>query len=113
MEYIENPFRAGEYALCINETFPVVATTEENKSIIGSVPMRHPKKGEICCVDETLGEFIRFDEYDDNNESSPDYGWKWWKHTHFKKLTLQEVEEHYESIGKKTKEWFDKILLEK
>ena len=113
MAYIENPFKTGEYALCINENFPVVATTDEDKSIIGKQPTRHPKKGEICCVDEILGEYLRFDEYDDHDESSPDYGWKWWKHTHFKKMTMQEVEDHYEQIGKETKQWFDKVLLEK
>lgn len=78
MAYIENPFRTGQYAQCINDNFPVVETTGD-KSQIGTHPLTHPKKGEICCVDEILGEFLRFDEYDCNDETSIDYGYKWWK----------------------------------
>lgn len=111
MAYIENPFKVNQYVLCINDDFPVMATTDNDKSIIGTHPLRHPSKGEICCVDELLGEYLRFDEYDDNDENSPDYGWKWWKHTRFKAVTKQEVENHYEQVGKNVKEWFDKIIL--
>lgn len=110
MAYIENPFKVGDYALCINDKFPIVETTRD-KTQIGTYPSEHPKKGEICCVDEILGEFLRFDEYDCNDESSPDYGWKWWKHTHFKLLTNQEVEEHYEKVGRGIKHWFDSFLV--
>lgn len=109
MSYIENPFTVGQYALCINENFPVVETTGD-KSQIGTQPISHPKRGEICCVDEILGEYLRFDEHDCNDPNNPDYGWKWWKHTHFKPLTKQEVEEHYEKVGQGVKQWFDGLL---
>jgi len=60
--------------------------------------------------DEILGEYLRFDEHDCNDPNNPDYGWKWWKHTHFKPLTQQQVEEHYEKVGQGVKEWFDTLL---
>ncbi len=99
MAYIENPFKVNQYALCINDNFPVIETTGD-KSLIGTQATVHPKEGEICCVDEILGEYLRFDEYDCNDETNPDYGWKWWHHIHFKPLTNQEVEEHYEKMGR-------------
>lgn len=109
MAYIENPFLAGQYVVCISENFPVVETTGD-KSQIGTQPLIHPKKGEICCVDEILGEYLRFDEYDCNDETNPNYGWKWWKHTNFRRITEQEVEQHYQKVAQDVKEWFDKLL---
>lgn len=41
MAYIENPFTVGQYALCINENFPVVETTGDI-SQIGTQPINHP-----------------------------------------------------------------------
>jgi len=109
MAYIENRFKVGQYALCINDNFPIVETTGD-KSQIGINPITFPKKGEICCVDEILGEFLRFDEYDCNDETKLDYGWRWWIHTHFKPITQEEVEHHYAEIAKGVKVWFDGIL---
>ena len=100
MAYIENPFTVGQYVLCINENFPIVETTGD-KSQIGTQPISHPKKGEICCVSEIIGEYLRFDEYDCNDPNNPGYGWNWWKHTHFKPISQQEVEEHYTEAAKK------------
>ena len=111
MAYIENPFKEGQFVVCINDTFPVVETTMTDKSVIGTIPKKRPKKDEVCCIDEILGEFIRFDEYDDNDPSSIDYGYKWWKHTHFKHITHEELENHYESVAKYSKKWVDKNLL--
>jgi hypothetical protein len=102
MPYIENPFNVGDYALCVNDNFPIVTTTGD-KSQIGSKPDIHPQKGEVCCVDEILGEFLRFDEYDFNDS------WNWWIHTHFKKLTQEEVEDHYEEIGQNAMMFFESI----
>lgn len=103
MAYIENPFEVGNYVICVNDIFPAVSTTGD-KSLIGTLPSEYPKKGEVCCIDEILGEFIRFDEYDCNEETSLEYGFRWWKHTHFKLMTNEEVENHYENVGKKTRE---------
>lgn len=58
--------------------------TFKNQLQTGTHPINHPKKGKICCVDEILGEYLRFDEHDCNDPNNPDYGWKWWNHTHFK-----------------------------
>lgn len=83
MPYIENPFSVGENVVCINDNFPQVITTSDDKSRIGIIPNRRPVKGIIYQIDEILGEFIRFDCMDILDENDPDYGWRWWKHTHF------------------------------
>lgn len=105
MSYTENPFKLGQPALCINDVFPVVETTGD-KSQIGKQAINHPRKGEVCHVDEILGEYIRFDKHDCNDENNPDYGWKWWKHTHFKPLTQQEYEAHCEADEIESKQYF-------
>ena len=105
MAYIENPFKVGHYALCINDIFPIVITTGD-KSQIGNLPTIFPQKGEICCVIEILGEYLRFEEYDENYL---DYGWRWWMHTHFKPITQEEVENRYEEFAKGVKVWFDSL----
>ena len=84
MAYIDNPFKSGDTVICINDRFSMVVTTAD-KSLIGTLPPIHPAIGESLVIDEILGEFIRFDRYDCKDTSLPDYGWRWWKHTHFKK----------------------------
>ena len=49
MSYIENPFKVGQYVICVNDNFPVVETTGD-KSQIGNKPITFPKKGEITTV---------------------------------------------------------------
>lgn len=90
MAYIENPFYEGQKFVCISDNFPVVATTD-NKSLIGTQPNFHPKKGEILTIDEILGEYLRFIKYDIHEETHPEYGFRWWKHTRFEPLL--EIEE--------------------
>lgn len=100
--YIENPFKVGQYAKCINDNFPAVITTDEDKSQLGKQPKNHPIKGKFYVVDEVLGEFIRFDEFDCHEQNSLDFGWKWWKHTHFKPLTDSEFEKEYNNVMQHT-----------
>jgi hypothetical protein len=83
MAYIENPFSVGQKVVCINDYFPQVTTTGEDKSRIGVIPKKRPSKGVVYQIDEMLGEFIRFDCMDISDVEDPDYGWRWWKHTHF------------------------------
>jgi len=109
MAYVENPFKVGQYALCINDNFHVVKTTGD-KSKIGTITIRFPKIGEICCIDEILGEFLRFDEYDCNDKMSVDYGWHWWKHINFKPITLEEVERRYSQSAKELSTVFNTVL---
>lgn len=98
MSYIENPFKVGQYAKCINDNFPEIITTNEDKSNLGKQPSKYPKLGKYYVVDEILGEFIRFDEFDCSDENSIDYGYKWWFHTHFQALTDEEFENEYKKI---------------
>ena len=83
MAYTENPFKVGQSVVCINDYFPQAITTGEDKSRIGIVPQSRPSKGVVYQIDEILGEFIRFDCMDMSDVEDPDYGWRWWKHTHF------------------------------
>ena len=68
----------GQKVVCINSVFPVKATTDIDKSIIGMHPLIYPIEGEILVIDEMLGdEWVRFDKYD--NES-----FNWWHESRFK-----------------------------
>lgn len=60
----------------------MVITTGDKKRV-GSMPTVHPKINEQIVINEILGEYLRFDQYDCDDVSHPDYGWRWWKHTHF------------------------------
>lgn len=73
--------KEGDKVICISENFPIWKTTNEDKSIIGTHPNNHPKKGEELFVDEVLGDFLRFDKYDTEEEFA------WWKSDRFKKVS--------------------------
>lgn len=79
--------REGDKVVCISENFPLWKTTNEDKSILGSHPNSHPKKDEVLIVDEVLGDFLRFDKYDTEED------FKWWKSDRFKKI--DDIEEEY------------------
>ena len=89
MAYIENPFSVGQRVVCVSDYFPKVITTDEDKSTLGKLPARHPKMGEVYCIDEILGEFLRFDAFDEDDPTHPEYGWKWWKHTQFRPVETE------------------------
>jgi hypothetical protein len=78
-------FNEGQKVVCINDNFPVKATTEANKSIIGTIPTAHPQKGETLVIDEMLGdEWLRFDKYDGHS-------WNWWHSSRFRPLDDFEI----------------------
>ena len=81
----------GQKVVCISESFPVHATTEVDKSIIGNQAPIHPVKGETLVIDEILGDFFRFDKYD-SNES-----FNWWHCTRFRPLDDFIITESVES----------------
>lgn len=56
-------FTEGQKVVCIDDNFPLWKTTEEDKSGIGKLAPIHPKKGEILIIDEILGEFLNFRQY--------------------------------------------------
>ncbi len=79
---ITNPFSAGEEVICVNINFPFI------KDYGGSGEAKNkPKENEVLVVDETLGDFIRFDKYD--TEGS----FNWWHHNRFRTINLDEMEE--------------------
>ena len=85
--------KTGQQVICISENFPVWKTTQTDKSIIGTNPHHHPQLNEILTIDETLGEFIRFDKYDN-------HAFNWWKMDRFKLLNPQIMEHsEYKSIN--------------
>lgn len=93
MAYIDNPFKEGQKVVCINDDF-ILSITDGDKGRIGNAPPVSPKKGEALEVDEILGEFLRFEGYDCHDMKHPDYGWRWWKHTHFAPFEEQHDEAH-------------------
>lgn len=82
MAYIENPFTVGQSVVCINDHFSLVITTADKERIC-TLPPVHPKLNEHLVIDEILGEYLRFDKYDCDDVNHPDFGWRWWRHTHF------------------------------
>lgn len=61
-------FTEKDLVICINDQgFIKVITTIEDKSTIGNYSKLHPKKDEVLIVDEILGEYVRFDQYDDGD----------------------------------------------
>src|SRR5574343_586707 len=92
MGYIENPFKEGQRVVCINDYFKMEITTGD-KCRIGSMAQVHPKKNESLIIDEILGEFLRFSLYDCDDPLHPDYGCRWWKHTHF--LPVDEINSYF------------------
>lgn len=89
------PFYEGQEVVCINDVFPMVRTTNEDKSNIGQKAVFHPYKNEELIIDEILGPFLRFNKYD-----SDEFGFQWWHHSSFiskalfrlRELTSQEAD---------------------
>lgn len=72
-------FEEGKKVVCISEDFPVLTTTEIDKSHVGKQAPTHPKLREVLVVDEILGDFLRFDKYDTD-------AFNWWHSSRFKPL---------------------------
>ena len=87
MAYIENPFRTGQVVRCIKDCSTVIvhSTNPVLKGTVGAYPS--PKEGDILTVDEVLGEYLRFDRYDDMEGD----GYNWWFHTNFRPLSGAEA----------------------
>lgn len=95
--------KEGDEVICISEDFPVWKTTEEDKSIIGTKPNFHPQKGEILTIDETLGEFIKFDKYDNDHVN-------WWHHSRFRKVEDIDDEAAMDAVVHKNVKLFKSLL---
>lgn len=73
---MNNPFSETDKVICISEDFPWLPQHG------GTGPAKaHPQKGEVLMIDETLGDFLRFDRYD------TDESFNWWHHTRFRRVT--------------------------
>lgn len=84
-------FFEGQKVVCISESFPVHATTEEDKSKIGTQATIHPKKGETLTIDEMLGDFIRFDKYDTD-------AFNWWHCSRFRPIDEIQITSQIEEL---------------
>lgn len=69
-----NNIKAGDHVICISEDFPHI------KEFGGTDTNRKPKLNEVLIVDEVLGVFLRFDEYD------TDLDHHWFHFNRFKKI---------------------------
>jgi hypothetical protein len=89
------PFYEGQEVVCVNDIFPMIRTTNEDKSELGTKAKFHPQKNEELVINEILGPFLRFDKYD-----SDIVGFQWWHHSSFvskalfrlRELTSQEAD---------------------
>lgn len=77
-------FYEGQKVVCINDHFPQIRTTLEDKSQIGTLAPVHPVKGETLVIDEILGVFLRFDKFDIDAHN-------WWHNSKFKPLDEFEI----------------------
>ncbi|HMR88781.1 MAG TPA: hypothetical protein PKD51_11545 [Saprospiraceae bacterium] len=82
----------GTLVKCINENFPCVIS--RNKKDIGTFSNFQPWLGGIFEVDDVLGKFITIEMFNDPLNI------KWWLSSHFRKLTGDEVIEHYKQVNK-------------
>lgn len=78
---MENEFNVGQKVICISENFPVI-----NKyGGTGKEALNHPNTGEVLVINDILGVFINFEEYDSNDSIN------WWKYDRFMPISDDEV----------------------
>lgn len=80
MSYSENPFSAGNTVVCVKDC-PAVVHRSTDPALVGTVTERRPLKGAVLVVSETLGEYLRFEEFDTDS-------FEWWFHSYFRPLGL-------------------------
>jgi hypothetical protein len=73
----------GQIVKCIKDHFPMVATTSDDKSEIGTVPNDRPTLGDYYQVREVLGDFISLTYFGEMD---------WWKADRFRLATADELE---------------------
>jgi len=69
-----NPFKKGQYVICVSEDFPII---EEYGGTDQQTGYRKPKEGYIIQVNEVLGDFLMFSQF--NTVESVN----WWHWTRF------------------------------
>lgn len=85
--------KEGDLVKCISTNFPLWKTTNVDKSEIDSQANFHPKLNQKLFIDEVLGDFIRFDVYDNED------GFNWWHKSRF--VLVDDFEEEcFENIWK-------------
>ena len=78
----KNKFTEGQKVVCISENFPMVRTTETDKSDLGKQAPLHPIKGQVYTIDEILGDFLNFRQFNDHE------GFKWFHHSRFAPIEI-------------------------
>ncbi len=85
-----NPFEVGQKVLCVSDDFRVVITTGEDKSVIGNKSIVCPIIGQTYIVDEILGEYLNFTQFNFPGETM------WF---HYKRFApIEEKPINYENI---------------
>ena len=75
----------GQIAKCISQDFPMIRTTEDDKSRVGQPPKTHPTVGNYYQICEVLGDFLSFDMFNEDSIC-------WWHKSRFRLATLDELE---------------------
>ena len=83
---MSNEITEGRIVKCIVDSFPLLATTESDKSNIGSIPANRPNVGDYYQVREILGDFLSFDHLNTDGKMN------WWKADRFRLATIEELE---------------------
>lgn len=85
-----NLFEVGQKVLCISDNFRIVITTGEDKSVIGNKSVIAPIKGQIYTIDEILGEYLNFTQFNFPSETM------WFHYNRF--APIEEKPINYENI---------------
>jgi hypothetical protein len=85
-----NPFSEGQKVVCISDKFPLVITTDEDKSDIGKQADLHPQKGDVYEIAEILGEYLNFKQFNTM------YNTPWYHHTRF--APIQNMQEQVKEV---------------
>lgn len=88
--YSMNPFSEGQKVVCISDKFPLVHTTEEDKSDIGKQADLHPQKGVAYEITEILGDYLNFKQF------NTIYNIPWYHRTRF--APIENIQEQSKEI---------------
>lgn len=87
MKEVTNPFVEGDRVICISDRFPIIPKYSGDSTIETE---RKPTIGDVLIIDEILGDFVRFDQYDSDS-------FNWWYWDRFARIdkALDEIKNKY------------------
>lgn len=93
---LSHTFYVGQDVVCINDAFPLLTTTLEDKQNVGKQAEWHPMLNEKLTIDEMLGDFLRFQKYDIGDHC------QWWHKSRFiayaEKRLIEVIEENKNTL---------------